>query len=299
MNIDFKNQVVVITGGAGSLGSAYVRAFSAKGAKVVINDPGTSLDGQGSGEKPAEVLAEQICAAGGEAISNQNSIAEPEGARELIAQAMDAFGRVDVVINNAGNMRDQMFKKLDFESFEAVLRVHLFGSTYVTRAAFPIMIEQDYGRILMTTSAAGLYGAFGGASYAAAKAGIVGLMRTLSIEGKKHNIGVNAIAPVAKSRMLGTMLSEKELERLTPESICPAVLYLCSDVCKATGDIISAGSGYFSKVAMVEGKGVRFPIEEKVTPENIAGCYDEITDMSAAYPYEDVWEVLSHVMARN
>ncbi len=300
MTITYKNQVVIITGGGGSIGSAYVKAFAGRGAKVVINDPGTMLDGRGSESNPALLLSEQICASGGEAIANTDSIAEPEGAKHLIEQTMDMFGRIDVVINNAGNMRDKVFKKMNLDDFENVLRVHLFGSTYVSRAVFPVMITQNYGRILMTTSAAGLYGAFGGASYATAKAGVIGLMRTLSIEGKRHNIHTNAIAPIASSRMMDTLKSlvaENRADEMSPEAICPLALYLCSRDSMRTGDIIEAGGGYFAKVEMVEGAGISLPVDEALTPELISDCYPDIINMEKARSFQDMDEALKHAMS--
>lgn len=282
MNIRFDQRVAVVTGGGNGLGRAYALLLAARGARVVVNDLGGATDGTGCSAAPAQAVVEEIKAAGGTAIANGDDIAQPDGAFRLIEQARQQFGSVDILVCNAGILRDKSFAKMPLEDFEAVLRVHLLGTVYPTKAAWPLMKARQYGRIVFTTSVSGLYGNFGQANYDAAKLGIVGLMNALKLEGEKDNIRVNTIAPLAASRLGAGVFPEAFSAQLKPELVAAAVAYLCSEECAATGDIIAAGAGYYAKVQLVESPGIRFDAAEVVTPELIAERYGEISDMRNA-----------------
>ena len=280
MSIDFKGKVAIVTGAGAGLGRIHAIELAKRGAKVVVNDLGGSVDGSGGGSAAAQGVVEEIKKAGGEAIANGASVSDKKGAESIVADAVKAFGTVDILINNAGILRDKSFAKGSLEDFELILSVHLLGSVYVTKAAWPVMLEKGYGRVVMTTSSSGLYGNFGQANYGAAKLGIIGLMNTLKIEGEKKNVRVNAIAPIAATRMTeGLGIPEEFFKKLKPELVTPAVLYLASENAP-TGLIIEAGAGHYSKVAIMEAKGVK--LGENVTPEDIEANIAKITDMSAA-----------------
>ena len=282
MTIRFDDRVAIVTGAGQGLGRCYARDLAARGAKVVVNDLGGSLDGASSDASLAEKVVAEIHASGGEAVASTDSVSDRDGAANIVQTAVDTWGRVDVLINNAGILRDKMFTRMSLDDFEAVVGVHLLGTVYVTRAAFPVMRKQSYGRIVMTTSAAGLFGNLGQANYAAAKLGIIGLMNALKIEGKKTNIKVNAVAPVADTRMGARVYPDFFKRMIRPELVSAAVTYLASDACDASGDILITAAGHFAKVQLVEGDGVTFGPGTQVTPEQIADRYGDITDMSRA-----------------
>jgi NAD(P)-dependent dehydrogenase (short-subunit alcohol dehydrogenase family) len=226
----------------------------------------------------ADAVVAEIIAAGGEAVANYDSVATPEGGAAVVQSALDAFERVDIVINNAGILRDVSFAKLDPEALDLVLKVHLYGAFNVTLAAWGHMKEQKYGRVVSTASGSGLYGNFGQTNYAAAKLGIVGLTRSLAIEGAKYGITANAIAPVANSRMTEDIMPPQLLERLQPEHVSPLVVFLASEACSDTAHIYSVGGGYLARVAMVEGAGTTF--DGVATPEDIAERWEDINRIS-------------------
>jgi NAD(P)-dependent dehydrogenase (short-subunit alcohol dehydrogenase family) len=211
MGIDFKGKVAIVTGAGGGLGRAHALELAKRGAKVVVNDLGGAMDGSGGSSKAAEAVVAEIKAAGGEAIATGSSVSDRKGVDNLVKQTMEAFGRIDILINNAGILRDKSFKKMELDDFQIVIDVHLMGSAYCTKAVWPIMTEQNYGRIVMTTSPSGLYGNFGQANYGAAKLGVVGFMNTLKIEGAKNNVRINAIAPVAATRMTENLMPQQML----------------------------------------------------------------------------------------
>ena len=289
MAIRFDGKVAIVTGSGSGLGRCHALELARRGAKVVINDLGSSVDGSGGSSEAAEKVVAEIKAMGGEAIANGASVADKAGAESIVADAVKAFGRVDIVINNAGILRDKSFKKMELSDFELVLNVHLLGGAFVTKAAWPYMLEQNYGRIVMTSSSSGLFGNFGQANYGAAKLGLVGLMNTLELEGAKSNIRVNTIAPVARTRMTeGLGIPEEMLSQLKPELITPAVLFLAHDDAP-TGTIVEAGAGYYSKVEIVEGKGAK--LGQNATLEDFAAAWDKISDMSEATPFNNGPEV--------
>ncbi len=280
MSIDFKGKVAIVTGAGAGLGKNHALELAKRGAKVVVNDLGSSVDGSGGSSAAAQAVVEEIKKAGGEAIANGASVSDRKGAESIVADAVKAFGTVDILINNAGILRDKSFSKVTLEDFELILSVHLLGSVYVTKAAWPVMNEKGYGRIVMTTSSSGLYGNFGQSNYGAAKLGVIGLMNTLKIEGEKKNVKVNAIAPIAATRMTeGLGIPEEFFKKLKPELVTPAVLFLASENAP-TGLIIEAGAGHYSKVAIMEAKGAK--LGDNVTPEQVEAALAKITDMSGA-----------------
>ena len=287
MQILFHDKVAIITGAGSGLGRSYALFLSSRGAKVVVNDLGVSGDGTGQSEAPAQMVVDEIKARGGEGVANSDSVAEVEGAQRIVGDALKHFGTADILINNAGVLRDKSFLKMPLEDFELVLKVHLLGSVYVTRAAFPVMKEKAYGRIVMTTSVAGLFGNFGQTNYSTAKMGVVGLMNSLKLEGEKYNILINTVAPLASTRLAEKtgVFPEEILPLLKPELVTPLVAYLCSEQCQTSGDIISAGGGYYARVQVVEGPGVRFAPEQEITPERIARQYAEITNMKGGVSF--------------
>ena len=281
MSIDFKGKVAIVTGAGGGLGRTHAIELAKRGAKVVVNDLGGSVDGSGGSSEAANKVVAEIKAAGGEAISNGSSVTDETGVANLVKQTVDAFGRIDILVNNAGILRDKSFKKMEVQDARVVLDVHLMGSFICTKAVWPIMSEQNYGRIVMTTSPSGLFGNFGQANYGAAKLGLVGLMNTLVIEGKKNDIRVNAISPVAATRMTENLMPQQMLEKLGPELVTPGVVYLCSEDAPS-GTILQAMGGRFSVAAVVENQGV--DLSASCTVEKVAENWAGISDLANAKP---------------
>jgi 3-hydroxyacyl-CoA dehydrogenase/3a,7a,12a-trihydroxy-5b-cholest-24-enoyl-CoA hydratase len=278
-DIRFDGKVAVITGAGRGLGRAHALLLASRGAKVVINDLGGAWTGDGAGSAtPADEVVNAIKAAGGEAIANYDSVLDGE---KIVQAAIAAFGRIDIVINNAGILRDVSFHKMTDEDWKKVLEVHLFGSWSVTKAAWPRLRDQGYGRVVMTTSAAGLYGNFGQANYSAAKMGIVGLGFTLAHEGEKKNVKVNVIAPIAGSRMTETVMPKDMCDKLKPEYVSPLVAYLCSEQCPVNGGVFEVGAGVVARVRWLRSKGVAMPLTAGVSIENVAANWEKINDMAA------------------
>ena len=277
-----QNRVIVVTGAGGGLGREYALLLAASGAKVVVNDLGGSRDGTGSSSAMADEVVAEIREAGGQAVANYNSVATEDGAQAVVRTALDAFGAIHGVVNNAGILRDATFHKMTDEQWNAVLQVHLFGSYHVTRAAWPHFREQGYGRVVMATSTTGLYGNFGQANYGVAKLGLVGLMNTLAIEGKKHNILTNAVAPMAATRMTQDVAPAELLKNLPPAHVAPVVAYLLTDECTDTGTVLVAGGGQVYRVQLFQSKGVTFA--EVPSIEQVAARWNEIIDMSSSVP---------------
>ena len=295
MDIRYDDRVAIVTGAGAGLGRSHALFLAERGAKVVVNDLGGAIDGRGGSGTAADAVVDEIKAAGGEAVANYDSVDQAESAAAIIKTAEDAYGRVDILINNAGILRDKSFGKITMADFEAVMRVHLMGSVYCTHAAWPLMTEQGYGRIILTTSAAGLYGNFGQTNYAAAKLALVGFMNALKLEGQKNNILVNTIAPIAKTRMTEALIPEDFSKHLKPELVTPVVAWLVSEASQRTGDVVSAGAGYCALVKVEEARGVAFGSDEELTPETIRDRYDEIADMSAATDFLHANDLLAKV----
>ena len=281
MSISFEGQVAIVTGAGGGLGRSHALELARRGAKVVVNDLGGAMDGTGGSSEAAEKVVSEIKESGGEAISNGGSVSDRNGAKSMVDDAMEAWGRVDILINNAGILRDKSFSKIDLDDFQVVVDVHLMGAVYCTHAVWPIMREQNYGRILMTTSPTGLYGNFGQTNYGAAKLAQVGFMNSLKIEGAKNNIHTNTIAPIAATRMTESLIPEAVHSKLAPESVTPAALFLVSEEAP-NGVIMQAEGGRFSVASIVENMGAQLGVD--ATPEDIASNYDMISDLEGAKP---------------
>jgi NAD(P)-dependent dehydrogenase (short-subunit alcohol dehydrogenase family) len=280
----FEGRVAIVTGAGAGLGRTYAIDLARRGAKVVVNDLGGARDGSGEGSSaPADVVVEEIKAAGGEAVANYDNVATIEGGENITKTAVDAFGKVDIVVNNAGILRDKSFLKMDSENWDIVVAVHLRGPYCVTRPAFKVMRENGYGRIVLTTSASGIYGNFGQTNYAAAKTAMLGLMNVLGLEGAKYNIMTNTVAPSAASRLTADVVPPEMLERMKPEFVTPIVTYMCSEQCQGSGAIYNAGLGIFSKAQLMTsapvlvGDGINPPSAEDVSKK-----IDQINNMDNA-----------------
>jgi len=279
MTIQFDDQVVIVTGAGGGLGRAHALEFARRGAIVVVNDIGGAVDGSSVEQVPADAVVAEIEALGGRAVADRTSVTDNDGVKALVANTLDQFGRIDVLVNNAGILRDKTFRKMPLEDFQAVVDVHLTGSVNMTQAVWPAMVEQNYGRIIMTSSSTGLYGNFGQSNYGAAKLALVGLVNTLKHEGEKYNIRCNALAPVAYTRMTAGLLPDEADEILIPERVSPAVIYLAGTDAP-NGIILAAGAGGFAKVEIVESAGCYLGAD--ATAEDIQNNWEGIADMSEA-----------------
>ena len=274
MTIRFNDQVVIVTGSGNGLGRSHALEFARRGARVVVNDLGGARDGSGASSDAAKAVVEMIEGDGGEAIANGANVANYGQVEAMVAEAIGKWGRVDVLVNNAGILRDKTFAKMDLADFEAVMDVHLKGSVNCTKAVWEHMRERQYGRIVMTTSSSGLYGNFGQSNYGAAKFALVGLMNTLCLEGHKYGIRVNALSPVAATRMTEDILPERMLKLLQAEAVTPAVIFMASEDAP-TRQIIAAGAGGFAKVTIQETPGIFLKPDER-TAENVAAGWDKI-----------------------
>ncbi|MGE0785834.1 MAG: SDR family oxidoreductase [Sandaracinaceae bacterium] len=293
--VRFEGRVAIVTGAGGGLGRSHARLLAERGAKVVVNDLGGSLDGKGTDQAAAQKVVDEIRAAGGEAAPSFDGVDTREGAQKIVQCAMDSFGRLDVVVNNAGILRDVSFHKMTDEDWEAVLRVHLNGTYFVSHAAWGAMRDAGYGRIVNTTSAAGLYGNFGQANYSAAKLGIVGFTKTLAQEGAKKNIRANVIAPVAASRMTETILDAATLALLDPARVSALAAFLASEGCPVSGEVYAVGGTYVSRVAVVEGLGVSMGAEPS-SPERIAAQWEAINALEGARPFGNAMEAVQSAL---
>ena len=282
-DIGFDGRVAIITGAGGGLGRQHALELARRGARVVVNDLGGSVSGEGGDVGPAQKVVAEIEALGGEAVADTNSVATPDGGRAVVQTALDAFGTVDVVVNNAGILRDKSFHNLDQAMIEAVIQVHLLGAFYVTQPAFQVMREKGYGRIVSTSSNSGLLGNFGQSNYGAAKMGLVGLTNVLAIEGRKNNIKANAIAPVAATRMTEGLF-EDLIDKMDPALVSPLVAYLASEACEVTGEVYSAAGGIISRFFIGLTPGYYNP---ELTAEDIAAHLAEIRDETGYIVPED------------
>jgi NAD(P)-dependent dehydrogenase (short-subunit alcohol dehydrogenase family)/acyl dehydratase len=296
--IRFDGQVAVVTGAGAGLGRIYALELAKRGAKVVVNDLGGARDGSGQGsKKPADEVVEEIRALGGQGLANYDSVATAEGGENIIKAALNAFGTVDILINNAGILRDKTFLKMEPENWQAVLDVHLTGAYNVSRPALAVMKKKGYGRILMTTSAAGLYGNFGQTNYSAAKMGVVGLMNTLKLEGEKYNIKVNTIAPVAVSRLTKDILPTEFLDKLKPELVAPMALYLVCEKCPVNGNIYNAGMGCFNRAAIFTGPGAVVGDGRQIPDaEQLLSQWEKVIDLKGAKEYRNATEQIGDIL---
>jgi len=278
MKINFEGQVAIVTGAGGGLGKQHALELGRRGAKVVVNDLGGSVDGSGGSASAAEQVAQEIRDNGGTAVSSDASVTDFEAVQSMVDETVAKWGRIDILVNNAGILRDKTFSKLELENWHAVIDVHLTGSLNATKCVWPIMVEQKYGRIIMTTSTSGLFGNFGQANYGAAKLGLVGFMNTLRFEGAKYNVFTNAIAPIAATRMTVELPGfEDSAEKLAPELVTPAVVYLCSEKAP-NGRIIQAAGGRYYSADVRENVGVNLGLGASV--EDIEANIETILDMS-------------------
>lgn len=275
MSMKFDGRVAIVTGAGGGLGREHALALAKRGARVVVNDLGGARDGSGSSATAAEAVVAEIEALGGEAIANAASVTDHAAVEAMVKAAMDKWGRVDILVNNAGVLRDKTFAKMELEDFRFVVDVHLMGAVNCTKAVWEIMRQQNYGRIVMTTSSSGLYGNFGQANYGAAKMALVGLMQTLAIEGQKNDIRVNCLAPTAHTRMTEDLGAALPLEALGPELVSPGVLYLVSENAPSRC-ILAAGAGGFERAYVTLTQGIRVTGDD--APEQIEARFAEISD---------------------
>jgi NAD(P)-dependent dehydrogenase (short-subunit alcohol dehydrogenase family) len=295
MAIRFDRKVAIVTGAGGGLGRCHALELAKRGAKVVVNDLGGALDGTGGNSAAAEAVVAEIKAAGGVAIANGASVSDDAGAAHLAQQTLETFGRADILIANAGILRDKSFAKMDLKDFQAVMAVHLMGTVKPAKALWETMKAQKYGRIVVTTSSTGLYGNFGQTNYGAAKLSLVGFMNSLKIEGAKDNIHVNAICPVAATRMTENLLPPNVLEMLKPEYVTPGVVYLASEEAPS-GVIISAAAGVFAAAQIVETDGVN--LGHAASADDVAAHFAEIADFSTAKHYTQGGEQSAKFFAR-
>ena len=291
--------MAIVTGSGAGLGRVYALELANRGARVVVNDFGGARDGSGDGSAtPADKVVEEIKALGGDAVANYDNVATVEGGENIVKTALDAFGTVDILINNAGILRDKSFVKMAPENWHTVIDVHLNGAYNVTRPAFAVMKEKGYGRILLTTSAAGLYGNFGQTNYTAAKMGLVGLMNTLKLEGDKYGIKVNTIAPVAASRLTEDILPPDFIDKLKPELVAPMSLYLVSETCPVSGNTYNAGMGCYNRAAIVTGPGAVVGDDGRIpTSEQLMSGWDKIASLEGAKPYQNLNEQIGDLLA--
>ncbi len=275
MQLDFKGRVAIVTGAGGGLGRAHALALAARGARVLVNDLGGGVHGEGGSVSAAQKVVDEIRAAGGEALANGASVTDFDAVQAMVGQAIDAWGRVDVLVNNAGILRDKSFAKMEMQDFRTVVEVHLMGAAHCCKAVWPHMVAQEYGRIVMTTSSTGLYGNFGQSNYGAAKLALVGLMQTLALEGAKHHIHVNALAPTAATRMTEGLMPAEVLAMLQPEAVVPAMLVLAHETAP-TRTTLCAGAGSFEAAHVTMTQGIYVGTGPDA-PEQLAARLAEVT----------------------
>ena len=296
--IRFDDRVAIVTGAGAGLGRIYSIELARRGARVVVNDFGGNRDGAGEGSfGPADKVVEEIRAMGGEAVANYDSVATSEGGRGIVNTALEAFGRLDILINNAGILRDRSLAKMEPEDWDAVMSVHLDGAYNVSRPAFSTMRENRYGRIVVITSASGLNGNFGQTNYSAAKMALIGFMNTLKLEGEKHGIKVNAVAPIAATRLTEELLPPDLSEKMKPDFVAPLVLLLCSEECRVSGRVYSAGMGYYSRVGLVTGQGTVIGDGKQIpSPELVERHINDICSLAGAVEHFDATTALGAML---
>lgn len=293
-SVRFEDKVVIVTGAGGGLGRAHALLFARHGARVIVNDLGGSAHGEGANASAADRVVAEIREAGGEAVANHDSVTDGD---KIVQNALDAFGRVNVVVNNAGILRDKSFAKMEDADWDLVYRVHVEGAYKVTRAAWPHLRDQNYGRIIFTSSTSGIYGNFGQANYGMAKLGLYGLTRTLAVEGRKNNILVNAIAPTGGTRMTEGLIPASVFDLLKPELVSPLVVYLGSQQCQDSAGLYEVGGGWIGKVRWERSLGAGFNPHAGFSPEDVAAQWQTISDFSDAVHPADNVEALKEMMA--
>jgi NAD(P)-dependent dehydrogenase (short-subunit alcohol dehydrogenase family) len=291
--VRFEDKVVIVTGAGGGLGRAHALLFAKHGARVVVNDLGGSAHGEGANASAADRVVAEIREAGGTAVANHDSVTD--GAK-IVQNALDAFGRIDVVVNNAGILRDKTFAKMEDPDWDLVYRVHVEGAYKVTHAAWPHMREQNYGRVIFTSSTSGIYGNFGQSNYGMAKLGLYGLTRTLALEGRKNNILVNAIAPTGGTRMTEGLIPAGVFELLKPELISPLVVFLGSEQCQESSGLFEVGGGWIGKTRWERSVGAGFDPRTGFSPEDVAASWQNICDFEGAAHPKDTIEALQEMM---
>lgn len=274
--MDFSGRVAIVTGAGGGLGRQHALALAARGAKVLVNDLGGSVNGSGGSATAAQAVVDEIVAAGGQALANVASVTDPMAVQAMVQQALDAWGRVDVLVNNAGILRDKSFAKMSLDDFRQVVEVHLMGAVHCTHAVWPHMMAQQYGRVIMTTSSSGLYGNFGQSNYGAAKLALVGLMQTLALEGAKHNIRVNALAPTAATRMTEDLFPPDMLAAFNPAAVVPAMLVLAAEDAP-NRTVLCAGAGTFEAAHITLTQGLWLGQGDEV-PERLQAQLPQVLD---------------------
>ena len=284
MAIRYDNRVAIVTGAGAGLGRSHALLLASRGAKVVVNDPGGSVDGTGGANAVADTVVAEIRAAGGEAVASYGSVSDEKAAEGIINTAMNTWGRLDILVNNAGILRDKSFNKMENEDFRVVVDVHLMGTVYCTKAAWQHMRAAKYGRIVVTTSGSGTLGNFGQANYGAAKMAVNGFINVLRHEGQSYNIKLNAISPSARTRMTEALINPEVLEYMKPELVSPAVAWMCSEQCDVSGEIISANAGAYSVVKYFQTEGAQFDPAENVTVDMFAEAWPKISDLTGAAP---------------
>ncbi|MCL4241805.1 MAG: SDR family oxidoreductase [Dehalococcoidia bacterium] len=297
MAISFEGQVALVTGAGAGLGRAYALDLAKRGAKVVVNDLGGDPHGQGADAAPARKVCDEIKAAGGEATPNFDSVSSYDGGFNMVKTAIDTYGRLDVVICNAGILRDIAFHNMSEADWDAVFAVHIKGSFTVLRAAWPVFRQQSYGRVVLTTSSSGIYGQFGQANYGSAKTAMLGLMNVLKQEGAKYNVNVNTVAPVAGTRLTQTVMPQEMVERLKPELVVPAVTWMVSKECQDSGIIIEAGAGNYNRASIVKGPGVQPGMDQLKDAEWIQANWDKIMSLEGAEPMWRTGQTLKDYLA--
>ena len=284
MTLDFTGRVAIVTGAGNGLGRSYALELASRGAKILVNDLGGDIFGSGDDAAAAQIVVDEIKAAGGEAIANLGSVSDYENGLEMVRQCMEAWGRVDIVITNAGILRDKAMHNITEQDWDIIMDVHMKGTYAVLHHVWPVFRQQGYGRVVLTSSSSGIWGNFGQANYGAAKSANLGLMNVLKQEGLKYNVTVNSLMPGAGTRLTATVMDEERLEQMKPEFVTPAVVYMCSEENKDSGMMIEAGAGNFNRAVMVKAPGIEHGTDSLPSAEWVEENWGQITSLEGATP---------------